>query len=99
MIECGDNSKIWKCERCPAKYSSASIDKIVTRLDEEKNEILGDPAKKKIDIIEKFIKKCSSKLDRRNLIIMRSKYNLIGLYGREPGFTTEVGMFQGIYLV
>ena len=99
MIQSGDNPKIWKCQKCPTKYSSDSIDKIVTTLDEEKNNILGDPSKKKVAIIEKFIKKCASKLDGRNLIIVRLKYNLIGLYGREPGYTTEVEKNWNIFRI
>ena len=34
--------------------------------------------------------RCLAKLDPRNLLIARLKYNLIGLYGREPGYTTQV---------
>ena len=85
-------NKFWICEneKCKTKYSVESIDKIVTSLDEEKNELLGNPKTKRIKFIEKFIKKCSTKLDARNLIIVRLKYNLIGLYGREMGYTTEV---------
>ena len=34
--------------------------------------------------------RCLAKLDPRNLLIAGLKYNLIGLYGREPGYTTQV---------
>ena len=72
------------------KYSSESIDKIVTALDSEKNQVLFNPKLKRIKVIEKLISRCSTKLDPRNLIIIRLKYNLIGLYGREPGYSTQV---------
>ena len=84
-----DEKKIWKCEKCRKKYSSASIDKIVMALDDEKNRILQDPERKTVREIENFITKCKKVLDPRNLIIIRMKYNLIGLYGRELGFTTQ----------
>ena len=85
-----DNEKFWKCENCSKRFSSASIDKIVMSLDDEKNKILLDPAWKTVKVIENFITKCTRVLDGRNLIIIRMKYNLIGLYGREIGFTTQV---------
>ena len=88
-----DEEKFWKCENCSKRFSSASIDKIVMSLDDEKNKILLDPARKKVKVIENFITKCTRFLDSRNLIIIRMKYNLIGLYGREIGFTTQVRKF------
>ena len=84
-----DEEKFWKCEKCSKRFSSASIDKIVMSLEEEKNKILLDPTRKTIKVIENFIAKCMRVLDARNLIIIRMKYNLIGLYGREIGFSTQ----------
>ena len=89
-----DEEKFWKCEHCSKRFSSASIDKIVMCLDDEKNKILLDPARKTVKVIENFMTKCTRFLDNRNLIIIRMKYNLIGLYGREIGFTTQVRIFR-----
>lgn len=66
------------------------MDKLTFDMDAEQKELLANPKLKKIKTIEKFIKKTLTKLDPRNLLIVRLKYNLIGLYGREPGFTSEV---------
>ena len=66
------------------------MESITSAIDEEQKELLANPKLKKIKTIEKFIKKSLSKLDPRNLLIVRLKYNLIGLYGREQGFTSEV---------
>ena len=90
MIPERDEEKVWKCEKCGKKFSSASIDKIVMSLEEEKNKILSDPGRKTVKVIENFINKCMKVLDARNLIIIRLKYNLIGLYGRQPGYSTQV---------
>ena len=89
-----DEEQFWKCEICTKRFSSASIDKIVMSLDDEKNKILRDPTRKKIKVIENFITKCMKVLDARNLIIIRMKYNLIGLYGREMGFSTQVSKYH-----
>ena len=89
-----DDASVWKCLECSSKFSSASINKIVLSLDEQKNSILSDPAKKKISVIEKFITKCSKTLHCKNLLIARLKYNLIGLYGREKSYTTQVILFS-----
>ena len=89
-----DEEKFWKCEKCSKRFSSTSIDKIVMSLDEEKNKILRDPTRKKVKVIENFITKCMKVLDARNLIIIRMKYNLIGLYGRELGFSTQARIYH-----
>ena len=67
------------------------MDSLIFDIDEEQKDLLANPKLKKIKTIEKFIKKSLTKLDPRNLLIVRLKYNLIGLYGREPGFNSEVG--------
>ena len=63
---------------------------LVYNLEEEQKDLLDNPKLKKIKTIEKFIKKSVTKVDPRNLLVVRLKYNLIGLYGREPGYTSEV---------
>ena len=93
------DAKIWACEKCQGKFSSDSIDKIVMALDEQKNAILSDPSKKKIRVIENFISKCTKILHPQNLLIVRLKYNLIGLYGREKGFHSQVSLLNLIDLL
>ena len=71
-------------------FNCKQVDQLVFNLDEEQKDLLANPKLKKIKTIEKFIKKSVTKVDPRNLLVVRLKYNLIGLYGREPGYTSEV---------
>jgi len=79
----------WQCQKCKERISTEEVDRLIFSIDEEQKELLANPNLKKIKTIEKFIKKSLSKLDSRNHLIVRLKYNLIGLYGREPGYTSE----------
>ena len=79
MIPQKYNDGMWKCEQCFSTFESKQINELVQFIDDEKNEILGNPKKKKIRIIEKTIKKWEGILDSRNLIIARLKYNLVSI--------------------
>jgi len=79
----------WQCKKCEEKMLTEEVDSLIFDIDEEQKDLLANPKLKKIKTIEKFIKKSLTKLDPRNLLIVRLKYNLIGLYGREPGFNSE----------
>ena len=67
----------WKCEKCPFTIKSTQIKDVIQLIDDDKNEILANPKKKKIRKIEKTIKKWEGILDPRNLLITRLKYNLV----------------------
>lgn len=83
------DQRTWRCQKCHKTVKSGKIENIIQSIDEEKNEILGNPKKKKIRNIEKTIRKWEEILYPTNLLITRLKYNLIALYGREKGFLTE----------
>eukprot|EP00092_Neocalanus_flemingeri_P005018 GFUD01005395.1.p1 GENE.GFUD01005395.1~~GFUD01005395.1.p1 ORF type:complete len:523 (+),score=168.51 GFUD01005395.1:74-1570(+) len=89
VIPMADDPGAWQCQKCKEKILTEEVDSLISAIDEEQKELLANPKLKKIKTIEKFIKKSLSKLDSRNLLIVRLKYNLIGLYGREQGFTSE----------
>ena len=90
VIPCIDVEDSWKCDKCDFQMSTNAVDKLVFDIEAYQKELLTVPKMKKIDKIEKFIKKSLTKLDSRNLLITRLKYNLLALYGRERGFTSEV---------
>ena len=56
---------------------SSQIEDIIQSIDEEKNEILRNPKKKKIRNIEKTLRKWENILYPRNLLMIRLKYNLV----------------------
>ena len=58
---------------------SSQIEDIIQSIDEEKNEILRNPKKKKIRNIEKTLRKWENILYPRNLLMIRLKYNLVSL--------------------
>jgi len=89
VIPCIDVEDSWKCDKCDFQMSTNAVDKLVFDIEAYQKELLTVPKMKKIDKIEKFIKKSLTKLDSRNLLITRLKYNLLALYGRERGFTSE----------
>jgi len=89
VIPSKEDEGAWYCTKCKDKLLTEQVDQLVFNLDEEQKDLLANPKLKKIKTIEKFIKKSVTKVDPRNLLVVRLKYNLIGLYGREPGYTSE----------
>ena len=92
VIPSKEDEGSWSCIKCKEKLDTEQVDQLVHNLEEEQKDLLANPRLKKIKTMEKFIKKNVTKVDPRNLLIVRLKYNLIGLYGREPGYTSEVGI-------
>lgn len=83
------DQSLWLCHQCGATTNSGKVADLTFYLDDEQKALLSSPEKKSIHNMEKMIKKFSSKLHQKNLLIVRLKYNLIGLYGRERGYTTQ----------
>ena len=83
----GCRGDFWTCEQCPKTVASPMVDALVHSLDKEQKAALADPETKTVRTLEKLIKKWGKRLDPRNLLVVRLKYNLLALYGRQRGFS------------
>ena len=77
VIPLSNDQRSWRCQKCHKTVKASKIEKIIQLIDDEKNEILGNPKKKKIRNIEKTIRKWEETLYPTNLLITRLKYNLV----------------------
>jgi len=81
------DSHSWNCDSCHSSKPSSEVDGLIHDLERDQKSVLGDPKHKKVKTLEKLLQKWGKKLDSRNLLIVRLKYNLVGLYGRQSGYT------------
>merc|ERR1712106_215343 len=86
---CEDFQADWCCTECKTLVEWAKVDTLLSYLWNEQKNSIEDSTKRNIQSIEKLIKKFSTKLDERNLLSVRLKYNLLGLYGRQSGYTSQ----------
>jgi len=81
--------QVWTCAGCGETRPKAKVDELVFVLNKQQKEVLGDPQKKRIEVLEKLLGKWGKVLHPRNLLLVRLRYNLVGLYGRQPGYSQE----------
>jgi len=89
MLPSSPKDETWTCEKCGKGKPAAQVNSLILQLEREQKSLLGDPAKKRVEVLEKVIQKWGKVLHPSNLLVVRLKYNLIGLYGRQPGYTQQ----------
>jgi len=89
MLPSSPADDTWLCEKCGKGKPAAQVNSLILKLDVEQKSLLGDPAKKRVEVLEKVVQKWGKVLHPSNLLIVRLKYNLVGLYGRQPGYTQQ----------
>ncbi|XP_023336775.1 protein msta isoform X2 [Eurytemora carolleeae] len=79
----------WACTSCSKTIPIKKMEEMIIWIDEKLKKVLSSSPQTKISKLEKFITEYSKKLGGQNMVIIRAKYNLIGMYGRLPGFTQQ----------
>ncbi len=77
----------FKCTGCHGtKKQLEDVRRLFKRLREETDALLNDPERNSIAQYEKFLSEHSDVLHPNNLLMVRLRYRLCGMYGREPGY-------------
>jgi len=85
----GDTPSTWQCEACAKTVPSEKVSAMLIAIGEKQTDLLSSNQPDKIQRFEKFLTDYSKKLSPSNMILVRVEYNLIGLYGRYPGYTQQ----------
>merc|ERR1719370_624779 len=78
MLPSSPGDDTWLCEKCGKGKPAEQVNSLILKLDVEQKSLLGDPAKKRVEVLEKVIQKWGKVLPPSNLLVVRLKYNLIG---------------------
>ncbi len=77
----------FKCTGCNGTSKKfAQVRELFLKLRAETDDLLNDPERNNIASYEQFLQDNSSILHPNNLLMVRVRYRLCGMYGRQPGY-------------
>ncbi|XP_023320139.1 protein msta isoform X2 [Eurytemora carolleeae] len=77
---------VWTCSRCGVNSSFTKVRNLMFKINEEVQDLVNTPSTT-IQEYEKFLGKYGKILNPKNGLLLKSKYQLCGMYGRVPGYT------------
>ena len=75
---------IWTCSKCPLKVNTVQIQNLIFAIQTNLESALETAVE--VEQLERMLVKFSRVLQPSNVMLVRLKYSLCGLYGRAPGY-------------